>query len=413
MAFGYKWVAPPPDISGEMDALTKSLVSIQQRRTEKERRDREEERQAQLDQLNRDLALAQEGRAVQEFEQGKMEHELDMESAKFKHLLAKQGVEQRKFELQAEQSDMQARDAFNKAQNKAEQELTKNEVPRGKAWNEAWPDYFDEKGKMKPYTGKAVGVFEGTMLKPDLPSREGPLYPLQTLGERIREQAAAAQNTPQVLSALVRANTKSPARDYVGEYRQKMEIEKELGVGKFKNAEGKSLPREKIDEFGALESTTAQLMELASLPSGPVMEAVGWVPNIIRNMAGRSGEELTEEAALNLAQKYQSYQPEYFMFAVELLKQKQGSRPSDFDMRVYLENLPKISDTADAKARKIHSLMKTFARELNTGISSWKRNNYYVPYEEIVVPSVEELYDMIPKGDVGGPDLPPGAVLDE
>jgi hypothetical protein len=157
--------------------------------------------------------------------------------------------------------------------------------------------------------------------------------------------------------------------------------------------QARDLPADQIQQFVDMKSMYRDTVDLAKLPNDPMYEAVGWAPNIIRNMLidEDTKKKPTAEKAEKFFQSYQSYQPEYFMYAARMLKAIQGSRPSDFDMIIYLENLPKISDNDETKIKKLTKLSKQLVDKFNDKRTGFLDNNYRVGFDAMQVPTQEQI----------------------
>jgi hypothetical protein len=158
-------------------------------------------------------------------------------------------------------------------------------------------------------------------------------------------------------------------RDAVGNYKQ---VLGPLDLSKIEGTGGK-LTDKVIGELSDMRVMHRKAMDLVDAPNDYKLEVVGWVPNLLRNigMGDPNDTDINEDMAAELAAKYQIYQPQYFMFAAEMLKAIQGSRPSDFDMRIYLENLPKLTDTDEAKAEKLTNLINQLTFKYNDRIDAY------------------------------------------
>jgi len=143
---------------------------------------------------------------------------------------------------------------------------------------------------------------------------------------------------------------------------------------------------EKLTDSVAL---VGKLDDLSKLESGYRLRAgQALTPDIIKNMII---ETFPKGKLREFYKAIQTVEPAYFLFTSEVLKSVQGSRPSDFDMEVYLKNMPSIRDAPDVKADKIARLRKQLTRRHNVKVQQLQDSGFnmhgFKLYEEAVAPS--------------------------
>ena len=104
-------------------------------------------------------------------------------------------------------------------------------------------------------------------------------------------------------------------------------------------------------------------------------------------------------------EKYQKYDPAYFLFAAEMLKATQGGRPSDKDLEFYLAKMPKIDDRPEDKAEKIHWLLTQLRDKADSTSKVYGPWYDMEKFERIHVPSKADILAMsgTHAANTGGP----------
>lgn len=148
-----------------------------------------------------------------------------------------------------------------------------------------------------------------------------------------------------------------------------------------------------IDKLNDQKNLISKLDNLGELESGFGTWSLSKVPDALTQISG-------------LGEKAKIYQPAYFLFAAEMVKALQGSRPSDFDMKTYLNNMPKIDDPPNVKAAKVANLKKQIVGNFNKKLKTFENQGFNVKGFEYEAEPEEEAPA---KGAATGASAKPGA----
>jgi hypothetical protein len=252
--------------------------------------------------------------------------------------------------------------------------------------------------------------------------------PLENRDERLARLQQEAMVQPNVIAAMANHRKRSTMEERLNEYERKLEIKAQFDKGpkgrgvqgslttglwrwndeeqrveiiappREKGEEKTKPPKDVIKEMRDIDNLSARTLNLASLPSSYQQEIAGWAPNIIRNFMS----DLHKGEDDSFFEKYQKYDPAYFLFAAEMLKATQGGRPSDKDLEFYLEKMPRSDDLPEVKAEKIHWLLSQLK---DKAASTKKVYGYYYdmsPFEDMSVPSKKDILALSGTHSAGG-----------
>lgn len=133
-----------------------------------------------------------------------------------------------------------------------------------------------------------------------------------------------------------------------------------------------------IEKLTDTQSLLGRLDKLDSLESGfGLWVQQKTIPDVLTQITG-------------IGEKAKVYSPAYFLFTAEVLKAVQGSRPSDFDMKTYMNNMPKISDPPEVKSKKIAGLRAQLTDTYNKKVKTFQDQGFNTKGFEMAGPAPEE-----------------------
>jgi hypothetical protein len=374
--------------------LVKNLLSIKARREAKAERERAEERQAKLDQEALEQRQFENEQAIRDAEMRKEAHEAQMEQFKQASAKAAAEADQHKHALAQEAHEM-------KLVEEEEKLATKHEELRMK---------LQEKG-LSPQKIKSV-LGDSFKIRGEAPV--GPIgIPLLTRPQRLQRQAEEARTNPQVMSALLKAGAGAgqPLTDKVkGVGLVEWRGPEQGWVVAVSEGEGgkdlRDLGAKDARELANMRTMAHRARDLGSLVSGAEYNLAKWTPEfaesfISQYVKGEDGNPIKK----GFFQRALEVEPQYFLFAAEMLKAMQGSRPSDRDMEWYIENLPKATDTPETKKSKIKDMVNRLANKYNNEVSALKAVRFDM--SGFPVMNAEDILRGLEDIDVGG-EVPPG-----
>lgn len=133
-----------------------------------------------------------------------------------------------------------------------------------------------------------------------------------------------------------------------------------------------------IEKLTDSQSLISRLDDLDSLESGWDLKVQSkLIPDVVTQYTG-------------IGAKAKKIAPAYFLFTAETLKAIQGSRPSDFDMKTYLDNMPKIGDPPDVKAAKVARLRKQLTGSYNKKVGVYQKQGFNTRGFQLMEEEIEE-----------------------
>ena len=91
---------------------------------------------------------------------------------------------------------------------------------------------------------------------------------------------------------------------------------------------------------------------------------------------GEIKSAIGDDEAIKLHNNAAALNTDLNLAATRILKIIQGSRPSDFDLKFYLDNMPKITDRPELARKKANIIRERFVNDYNKVMSRLKSRGY-------------------------------------
>lgn len=152
-------------------------------------------------------------------------------------------------------------------------------------------------------------------------------------------------------------------------------------------------------DLAGMRTMALRARELGDLVSGAEYNLAKWTPDAIAGFAAQyikpeEGETIPDSFYVRALK----VEPQYFLFAAEMLKAMQGSRPSDRDMEWYIENLPRANDPPEVKRDKIKNMVNKLSVKYNNEVAALKAVRFDMSGFPVMDPDsiLEGLEDTVP-----------------
>jgi len=122
-------------------------------------------------------------------------------------------------------------------------------------------------------------------------------------------------------------------------------------------------------EMADMSSLAAKTQDLMQLEADYKYYGAKLVPDVVLGF-------MAEETDTDWAKKTLNFEPAYFLYTAQMLKAVQGSRPSDKDMEWYLQNMPRLNDTVEQRDFKVNWLLRELGTRYNGRLKWLEDANY-------------------------------------
>ncbi len=165
-------------------------------------------------------------------------------------------------------------------------------------------------------------------------------------------------------------------------------------------------------ELANMRTMAERAADLGNLVSGAEYNLAKWTPESVKSFVAQYVKPEGKDFKPGFFERALTVEPQYFLFAAEMLKAMQGSRPSDRDMEWYIENLPKATDIPSVKRSKIKDMVGRLSAKYNNEVGALKAVRFDMGGFPIMNPDaiLEDLESAVPDGLE---DLPEGFVVNQ